>query len=416
MIRAKRTKLLVGLLVLILPLAGGAGGAYYFLLKKPAVPTASIKKPAQSAPSDASKAAAQKSSIRLIATGDWIAHDSVNAAALQKDGSYDYYPLVSDFAPIFKQADIRFCNDPILNGGESLGIHGYPKFNSPSEFVTGMSHLGCNLVNTASNHSFDFSQQNISNSVDTWSKQPNMLAVAGENRSQAEHDAVRVFTVDGVKIAFLAYTTYINTDAPVQNDYGVNVYSDDFASKQIADAKAQGAQFIIASMRWGTEYSNDMNPQQTRDAQFLADQGVDLVLGHGTHELQPVAQLNGKNGNKTTVWYGLGNFLNTQEPAETLFNGVAVMNIDAKTHAITSMSYLPIYMHYEWTAAQAAAEDTNARNHVHLYLMEQATQQMIDAQQLKTTVAAQTDRMQKTLSANGLQIPIIDSKQYLAGQ
>lgn len=352
---------------------------------------------------------ASPTTITMVATGDWIAHDSVNAAAKKADGSYDYLPLVADSSAVFKNADIKFCNDPILNGGASLGIKGYPKFNSPTDFVASMGSFGCNLVNTASNHSFDGTQQNITNSVDAWSKVPNTLAVAGENRDQSEHDIVHVFTVKGIKIAFLAYTTYINTDAPAQNSYGVNVFSKDFASQQIAEAKNQGAQFIIASMRWGTEYSTKVDATQTADAQFLADQGVDLVLGHGSHELQPVAQLTGTSGNKTLVWYSLGNFLNTQEPAETLFNGIPVMEIDLASKAITIKGFVPVYMHYEWSAAQAKADDTNARTDVKLYLLEHATQQMIDAQQLQTTIAAQKQRLTDTLQANGLSIPLINA-------
>ena len=365
---------------------------------QPSSPTEHASKPVQTT----------DDSIDFIATGDWIAHDSVNAAAKQADGSYNYLPLVGDFSGVFKQADIRFCNDPILNGGQSLGITGYPKFNSPTDFVTDMGKFGCNLVNTASNHSFDFTQANITNSVDAWSKVPNTLAVAGENRSQAEHDTVHYFTVKGVKFAFLAYTAYINSDSPVQNPYGVNVFSKDFASSQIAVAKQNGAQFIVASMRWGTEYSTAVNAEQRADAQFLADQGVNLVLGHGSHELQTVGQLTGSGGNKTLVWYSLGNFLNTQEPPETLFNGIAGMKIDTKTLAISDVRYTPIYMHYEWTAAQAAADNTNARSGLHLYPLEKATQAMIDAQQLKTSVQAQRTRIQSTLNADGQSIPLVD--------
>jgi poly-gamma-glutamate synthesis protein (capsule biosynthesis protein) len=351
------------------------------------------------------------SKITLYATGDWIAHDSVNTAAKQSDGSYDYLPMINDFTSVFKTADIRFCNDPILNGGESLGVTGYPKFNSPTEFVTDMGRFGCNLANTASNHSFDFTQANIDNSVTAWEKVPDVLAVAGENRSQAEHDAVHYFTVKGVKMAFLAYTAYINTDAPVQNSYGVNVFSKDFAGRQIAEAKQNGARFVIASMRWGTEYSTTVNAEQRADAQWLADQGVALVLGHGSHELQPVTELTGSGGNKTLVWYSLGNFLNTQEPPATLFNGIAGLDIDTRTLAISNVRYSPIYMHYEWTPAQAAADDTNARDNLHLYPLEKATDAMVAAQQLKTSVAAQRQRIQSTLNAEGLSIPLVNLNQ-----
>jgi poly-gamma-glutamate synthesis protein (capsule biosynthesis protein) len=390
---------IIVLLLLALP-------AWYFLGKK----KNDSNKTAGSNSAQTTGGTGDSNTIRLLATGDFIAHDSVNAAAKESGGSYNYVPLMGDFPAIFKKADIRFCNDPILNGGKALGITGYPKFNSPTEFVTDMGKLGCNLANTASNHSFDFTQANISASVDAWDKVPNMLAVAGENRSKAEHDKVHYFTVKGVKFAFLAYTTYINTDSPAQNDYGVNVFSKDFAGQQIAEAKQNGAQIIIASMRWGTEYATSVDAEQKADAQWLADQGVQLVLGHGSHELQPVQQLTGADGTKTTVWYSLGNFLNTQEPPETLFNGLAVMDIDVKTKTLKRMSYLPIYMHYEWTAQQAKADDTNARTNVHLYLLEDATQDMIDKQQLKTTVAAQKTRITDTLTANGVQIPLITSK------
>ena len=401
-VQKNRIKLLVGVVIV----GAAATGIYLLLHRSPAA--APDKNKTTTATTQKSDVA--PTTIRFVGTGDWIAHDSVNAAAKQADGSYNYLPMVEDFAPIFKTADIRFCNDPILNGGAVSSIAGYPKFNSPPDFVTSMGKLGCNLANTASNHSFDRTQAEITASVDAWSKVPNTLAVAGQNRSQAEHDTVHYFTVKGVKFAFLAYTTYINSDAPAQNQYGVNVFSKDFAGQQIATAKQNGAQIIIASMRWGTEYATTVNAEQKADAQWLADQGVSLVLGHGSHELQPVTSLTGVSGNKTTVWYSLGNFLNTQEPAETLFNGLAVMDFDIATKAVTIKGYLPVYMHYEWTAAQAKADDTNSRNNLHLYYLDNATQAMIDSQQLKTTVAAQKERLTTTLNADGLQIPLLSSK------
>lgn len=349
--------------------------------------------------------------IRLLAAGDFIAHDSINEAAKQGD-SYSYINLMDDFPAIFKKSDIRFCNDSILNGGKRLGITGYPYFNSPTEFVTDMGRLGCNLVNTASNHSFDFGQANIDASVDAWDAVPNTLAVAGENRSQQEHDAVHYFTVKGVKFAFLAYTSYVNSKTSAAKSYGVNQFSEDFARQQISEAKANGARAIIVSMRWGTEYSGQVDDRQKSQAQFLADNGVQLVLGHGPHVLQPVETLTGTDGNKTIVWYSLGNFLNSQIPAETLFNGVAVIDFDIKANKFTTMQFLPIYMHYEWTAAQAKAEDAAARKNLHLYLLEDANQRMIDDQQLDTTIAEQKRRISDTLSQNGVDIPLITSKQY----
>src|SRR3989344_97444 len=347
--------------------------------------------------------------IRLIATGDFIAHDAVNKNA-EKDGSYDYLQFMKDFEPVFQTADIRFCNDPILNGGKQFGITGYPNFNSPTEFVDDMNRLGCNLVNTASNHSFDKTQAVIDASVDAWAKQGNLLAVAGQNKNPEQHDMVHMFEVKGVKFAFLSYTTYLNKGTS-PNNFGVNMFSKDFASKQIAEAKAAGAKVIIVSMRWGTEYSSAVNAAQKSNAQFLADQGVSLVLGHGPHVLQPVDKLKGSGGNETVVWYSLGNFLNTQEPAESLFGALGVVDFKASDGSISSIGYLPTYMHYEWTQQQKAAGDLLARKNLRMYLLEDATQDMIDKNQLSTSVAAQDARIKQILNTSA-PVTTYTSEQY----
>lgn len=349
--------------------------------------------------------------IRLVATGDVVAHDSVNANAEQIDGGYDYYPLMDNMTSIFSAADIRFCNQVTPAGGTEFGVKGYPKFNAPTELVRDLGKVGCNTVNMASNHSFDVSQDAIDANVDAWGDVPNMLAYAGQNKSAAERDSVKYFEQKGVKFAFLAYTTYINSSSPAQNNYGVTVYSRALASQQITEAKAAGADVIIASMRWGTEYSDAINAQQTAEAQYLADQGVALVLGHGPHVLQPVKKLTGSGGNETYVWYSLGNFLNTQLEAEALFNGFAIIDFSAATKKITSVAYLPLYMHYEWTAAEAASEDLLARKNLEMYLLDDTTDEMIATNQLDTTVAAQRTRINDILNLY-TEIPILNISEY----
>jgi poly-gamma-glutamate capsule biosynthesis protein CapA/YwtB (metallophosphatase superfamily) len=406
-----RTRIFVVLLAIIIVIAGGATAVWKFTRKTPATGTpkqqASGSKTDNKVPS-ATGDASHPNRIRLLATGDFIAHDALNERAKKSDGSYDYLQFMSDFKPVFAAADIRFCNQATVSAGEAFGISGYPIFNAPTQFAKDMGSLGCNLVNTASNHSFDKGQDAIDATVKVWDGIPNLFAVAGENRSTVEQNKVHYFTVKGVKFAFLAYTTYTNTPPP--NTYGVNVFSKDFAKKQIDEAKQNGAEAIVTSMRWGTEYSPDVNAEQTADSQYLADQGVSLILGHGPHVLQTVKRLKGAGGNETLVWYSLGNFINAQEPPETLFNGLAVIDYDTKTKQISTAQYLPIYMHYEWTADQKARDDLLARKNFHLYLLEDADA-AIARSQLGTTASAQKTRIQNQLNAF-TSIPLITSKEY----
>lgn len=404
--RFNKKIILLGL-AFILAVLGAAG---YWLTKRPNsnINEHMIGESAEMSPTEL----ADKQKLRLIATGDFVFHDSLNEQAKLSDGSYDYLPFIKDMMPLFNNADVRFCNQVTPIGGVEFGISGYPKFNAPIEAISDMAEVGCNLVNMASNHSFDKSQAAISTNVEGWNKQQDILAVAGQNKSAAEQKEVDYFTLHDIKFAFLAYTTYINSSAPSQNEYGVNSYSREFAKSQVAEAKENGAEIIIVSMRWGTEYSNNINAQQKKEAQFLADLGVDIILGHGPHVLQPTQVLKGASGNDTIVWYSLGNFLHTQIETETLFNAIAVMEIEYETRRISIRGALPIYMYYEWTATQKNSNQLLARTNIKLLPLERATSEMFSKQQINTTAVAQEKRI-KTIFNTFTEVPILSIDSYL---
>ncbi len=346
-------------------------------------------------------------SIRLIASGDTIAHDALNAQAKLPDGTYDYYQFIKPLQPYFDKAQVRFCNQAVPGAGPAFGIRGYPIFNSPLEVARDMNRLGCNVVNTGTNHTFDLGQQVIDAQLNYWDTLPNMLAVAGANRSNEEQQKVRYFTSQGVRFAFVSYSTYSNITPP--NAYGLNMYSQAIAQVQLTEAR-QKADVVLVSMRWGTEYSPAINGQQEQIAQQLADLGADVVLGHGPHVLQPVKQLSGANGRKTLVWFSIGNFLNAQLPVQALVSGLVVLDIDIVTKSVQPPKYLPIYMHYEWTAEEKAREDLLKRRAFTMVPLDKA-EDLLARSQLGTNVTAQTDYVQKLLN-QFTPVTIIDSKTY----
>ena len=219
--------------------------------------------------------------LRLVATGDMIAHDSILANAQIADG-YDFYSLMSEMNPYFEQADIRFCNEATPAGGEQFGISGYPVFNAPLEWHDGMEQVGCNVINLGTNHTNDKGQPLIDAMVEDWNNKE-VLATAGANRSQAERDDISYFEVKGVRFAFLSYSTYTND--PASNSYGLVMYDSAVVQIEIAEAKSN-ADFVIVSMRWGDEYSDSISTAQEEAAQDVVDAGADFVFGHGPHVLQ----------------------------------------------------------------------------------------------------------------------------------
>ena len=343
--------------------------------------------------------------IRFIATGDMLPHDTVNQAARRADGSYDYRQFFSQVRPYMK-ADVSFCNQESPSS-PNFAVSGYPTFNAPSAFASDLSAEGCNLINLANNHADDKGQAGINDTLDVWSKLPT-LAVAGTAKSASQQQKIAYFTVKNVRFAFLSYAQCSNNTAV--SSYGLNIFSQQFALRQINEAK-QNADVIIAAMHSCVEDKNTPDSWQTGATKFFADNGVSIVIGTGPHWLQPVQQLARGGGGQTLVWYSLGNFLSTQLDVNGMIGGIAVMDIDTKTKSVTDFGFLPTYMHYEWTAQQKASEDLLARHNLMIYPLDKAAEPLARSQ-LDTTVEAQSRRVTDLMTSDGAPVKIYTSQSY----
>ena len=374
-------------------LATGAGAyTYVHRAAEPRQAAVRTEKPDQTG-TDSTEAAS--STIRLIATGDMLPHDSVTNNAKKTDGTYDYTPFFAQVHPYLTSADIAYCNQESPSD-PGVPPSGYPTFNAPSSFAEALSHEGCNMINLANNHANDLHQSGIDATRSVWDG-IKTLAVAGSARTETEQMRISVFTVKGLKFAYLAYAECSN-DANL-TPYGLNLFNTTLADRQIADARAQKVDMIIAGMHACTEGSADESSWQDSTAQYFADKGVDIVIGTGPHWLQPVKRLDKAGGGTTVVWFSLGNFLNTQLDINGLIGGIAVMDIDVRHKTVTKLGFMPTYMHYEWTAAQKAADDQAARHNLMLYPLDKAAEPLARSQN-NTTVQAQTDRVTQLMNAH----------------
>lgn len=386
---AAKKVFMIGLVLLFL--AGGAAGYWFYRRHKQANAINTGNSASQSPQiSDAIK---PTGTIRFIATGDNFTFDSINNAAKKADGSYDYLPMLTGIKSFYDKADIKLCNESVPTGGTLVGLSGYPNFNAPPQFAKGLGDLGCNVINMGTAHMNDKGQAAINSTVSYWDNQPGLLAAAGANRSTDEQNKIHYFSVKQVKFAFLSYTT-INNNAQV-SPFSINVYTDALAQQQITEAR-KNAQFVIVSMNWGTEDSPNTDSNQDHIAQSLADANADVVIGVGSHVIEPVKILDSQDKkHQTLVWFSLGNLLNSQVPVENLIGGIAVMDIDIATQNIKDPKFLPVYMHYEWTAEQKKRQsqpDLLARHNFILLPLDQAATELAKSQN-NTNVQAQTDRV-----------------------
>ncbi len=333
--------------------------------------------------------------VRIAAMGDMLPHDTVNLRAEVGD-SYDYTPFFTNVRQHIAGSDIVFCNQESPSAGEAFGITGYPSFNAPAEFSRDLEQVGCNVINLANNHIADKGQDAIDGTLDTWDAL-SPLAVSGANRTPSDQQKVAYFEAGGRTFAFIAFTDLSNNnEIPA---HSVNMFGDSLV-RDLSREAASKADYVIASAHWGVEDSSTVTVGQENWAQLMADNGVDLIIGTGPHVIQPADKID-----DTVVFYSLGNFLSTQLTIEQLTGGIAY--IEVPVEGDPTLSFMPTYMSYTWTADQAAAEDLLSRNNLNLYPLDDAGSR-IESSLFNTTAEAQIKRISDLLNQN-TEVTILES-------
>jgi poly-gamma-glutamate synthesis protein (capsule biosynthesis protein) len=261
--------------------------------------------------------------VTFSAVGDNLMHMPVvneadSYAGTTGDGLYDFTPMYAGVADIIASHDLNFIDIETILGGDYLGLSGYPAFNSPAAVAYNIASFGWNLATTATNHALDMGIEGINNSCATWSAYDS-VTVTGTFASREDRATIRLVEKNGITFAFLAYTDYLN-DIPVPSgyEYAVATADADAMAADVARARELGADAIIVAMSWGSEYSFTPNDSQRWYAQFLANLGVDLVVGFGPHVIEPIEWYYGYDdagnptGDQTLVVFSLGNFLSNQ--------------------------------------------------------------------------------------------------------
>ncbi len=301
--------------------------------------------------------------VNLAVCGDVVCHTGLNAEAKNKDGAYDYAPIFSGATSLVTAADYALCTIE-TTFPNTTEYSGYPMFKSPAALAGGLRAVGFDMINTASNHCMDSGKDGLISTLDVLDT--NGLEHVGTYRSQAERDknsGILIKEINGVKLAFLSFT-YGTNGMPVTDClYVANIFCRDYLTtltdidydllkKDMEAAKALKPDLIVVQMHWGNEYHTEANDQQKALANFLFQQGADVVLGGHTHVPEPMElrKVEDSSGSERTglLVYSLGNFVSCQNDRYT--NLTAVLNLQIEKDLGTGktrlkhVSYAPMYM------------------------------------------------------------------------
>ncbi|MET9730995.1 CapA family protein [Streptomyces sp. NPDC006458] len=251
--------------------------------------------------------AADPRGFTLVASGDVLPHSSIiDRARFDAGGTgYDFRPMLSGIEPVVARADLALCHMETVYG-ENGDFTGYPAFKSPPEIAPALAATGYDGCSTASNHSLDDGAAGVQRTLDALDRAG--VRHAGTARTEAEAGTVTVLRAGAAKVAHLSYTYDTNGfPMPAGQPWAVNLIDE---QRMIADARAArraGADVVVMSVHWGTEWQDAPDDRQLALARALTASrtngrpDIDLILGTHAHVPQAYEKVNG-----TWVIYGMG--------------------------------------------------------------------------------------------------------------
>lgn len=253
--------------------------------------------------------------VSIVFAGDAMQHIAQVNSAKRAGDLYDYSECFTEVKDYVSSADYAVLNFETTLGGKPYT--GYPCFSTPDSYADALAAAGFDLFLNANNHTLDRGYKGLIKTIETLDKKNISHIGTYVNKSSREMSVPYIKNIKGIKIAFLNYTYGTNGIKPT-NGVKVN-YIDTLQIKQdIVKSREGGAEVITVAIHWGEEYNLLPNRSQKKLADFLCNQGVDLIIGGHPHVIQPMEIRHSEKYNKDClVVYSLGNFISNMKTTDT---------------------------------------------------------------------------------------------------
>lgn len=290
-----------GLTVLLSCLLPGSGGRQIFAAE---TDVASTRPALQAEPVEDAEVSFDFS---LGFAGDInFADDYIPMGYLAALGSEDISDGIDqEYIDIMRSMDLMWINNEFTysDRGEPLPGKAFTFRSSPSH-VSYLKDLGIDIAGLANNHSFDYGEVSLLDTLDTLDRAGIPHVGAGRNIEEAASPVY--LETNGFTIAYVAASCaeqYIYTPEATENSPGILLCVDDSRFLDSIRTAAENADYVIALPHWGTEHTTWLQDKQKDSARAYIDAGADAVIGAHPHILQGIEYYNGK-----PILYSLGNF------------------------------------------------------------------------------------------------------------
>ncbi len=242
----------------------------------------------------------------LCFAGDINLDESVATTRLLKTSTNGIYDCISpELISIMQQADLMCLNNEFTYSTNGSPMKGKTyTFRAHPDRVSVLQEMGVDIVTLANNHVYDYGKQAFLDTLTTLENANIDYFGAGKNLEEAMTPVY--YDIDGRTIAFVGASCAEKnklTPQATETEPGIlRCYDTALFLETIKEADAN-ADFVIAVVHWGTEYSTKLEDSQLTTGKAYLDAGADAIIGGHSHCLQGMEFYNGK-----PIIYSLGNY------------------------------------------------------------------------------------------------------------
>lgn len=227
---------------------------------------------------------------------------------------YPYGPFLEGISEQAGQADIAIANMEFPLGGEPYS--GYPAFSAPDAYADYVNNCGFNVFLAANNHILDKGVKGLTRTLERYGKfeengKARFTGISSDSLDNCSRYPLMV-NCRGIRLAIVNFTYGTNVGQGSVQWPKVNRMSRSDISEAIARAKEKQADFILALPHWGNEYELHHSAGQMKMAEWLADEGVDAIVGTHPHVVQDSCSIGG-----VPVFFSIGNAVSNMSAPNT---------------------------------------------------------------------------------------------------
>jgi poly-gamma-glutamate capsule biosynthesis protein CapA/YwtB (metallophosphatase superfamily) len=278
-------------------------------------------------------------SAELAFVGDIMLGRSLGEKIARGEGETIFASVESTL----QSADLAVGNLECAVGEGGERAKKYYTFLAPPQSAPLLKKAGFGLLSLANNHSFDYGAGVFEQTVRLLDD--NGIGHVGAGSDEVRAHAPAVFTVHGIRVAFLAYVEvseeYIGGFDPKTWTAGPSApgvaWAEDEKIRRDLQSVDPDVDFTVVLFHFGDEGAGTPNPRQIQLSRMAVEYGADLVVGSHPHVLQPMEEYGGG-----LIFFSLGNFVFDRFDGEANHSAILLVTLTRESPPEYSLLLLNI--------------------------------------------------------------------------